>query len=916
MKDTSQTKQGLLGEVSRLKERIAELERAEAAHAREEMRLKAGEAKWREIFQTMEDLYYETDAGGIIRLLSPSVYRLTGWVEDDLIGKPAATVYADAADRERLLAALAEQGYVHDYELPLKRKSGEIRQVSVSASMVTDEAGRPAGMKGLLRDITERKRAQEELTLHAERIETLLQLNQMTAAPLKEITDFALEAAVRLTRSKIGYLAFLNEDESVLTMHSWSKSAMAECAIADKPIDYPVPGAGLWAEAVRQRKAIITNDYSLPNPWKKGYPEGHVRVLRHMNVPVFVESRIVLVAGVGNKAGEYDMTDVQQLTLLMEGMWRLIERKKAEEALRNSRRFLSDLIEHSGALICVKDREGRYELINRRLAEVTGLTRADALGKTDDDLFPGPTAAQFRANDLEAMTTGRTVEREEVLEDGQGKRHFLAVKFPLLGGDGSVTGVCGMMTEITGRKKAEEALSASKTALDLALKSSRMGVWTVDLMTRKSTLDAQSCALLGIDHATFKGTQEEYLAAIDPDDHAKVREALAATIEHDESYEPEYRAVWPDGSIHYLCSRGRVDRDAKGRPQRVHGIIWDITERREMEEALRESRQRFQGLVETLYDWVWEVDADGRYTYVSPQISPVLGYGQDEILGKTLYDLMPAAEAQRVAEELDQLAKERKPIVALENTTIHKDGRLVHLETTGLPFYDAAGNLAGYRGTDRDITGRKRAEERIKSLLAEKELLLREVHHRIKNNMNIIVGVLALQANRLRDPSAVAALKDAGNRVRSMMVLYDKLYRSADFREVSTRTYLASLIDEITAHFPNRDSVEIAVEIDDFALDATTLSSVGMIFNELLTNAMKHAFVWNDRGTIGVSLAKKGTHATLTVWDDGIGIPEHIDIGSSTNFGMQLLRLITKQLKGAIRLERENGTRFVLEFEV
>jgi PAS domain S-box-containing protein len=183
-------------------------------------------------------------------------------------------------------------------------------------------------------DITERKRAEESNALNAQRVQTLLQLNQMTDASLKEITDFTLEEAVRLTQSTIGYLAFLNEDESILTMHSWSKSAMAECAIIDKPIVYPVETTGLWGEAVRQRRAVITNDYIAASPLKKGYPQGHVAVKRHMNTPVFAGSRIVIVAGVGNKTEGYNQDDVQQLTLLMEGMWRLIERQRTETEVR------------------------------------------------------------------------------------------------------------------------------------------------------------------------------------------------------------------------------------------------------------------------------------------------------------------------------------------------------------------------------------------------------------------------------------------------------------------------------------------------------------------------------------------------------------------------------------------------------
>jgi len=168
------------------------------------------------------------------------------------------------------------------------------------------------------------------LRLNSQRMDALLKLNQMTGATLKQITDFALEEAVRLTGSKIGYLAFLNDDESVLTMHAWSKSAMAECAIADKPITYPVVTTGLWGEAVRQRQPVITNDYAA-SPLRKGCPAGHVAITRHMNIPLFDGARIVLVAGVGNKTEDYDQDDVQQLTLLMEGMWRLIERKRDQE---------------------------------------------------------------------------------------------------------------------------------------------------------------------------------------------------------------------------------------------------------------------------------------------------------------------------------------------------------------------------------------------------------------------------------------------------------------------------------------------------------------------------------------------------------------------------------------------------------
>ncbi|MBW2097133.1 MAG: PAS domain S-box protein [Deltaproteobacteria bacterium] len=210
------------------------------------------------------------------------------------------------------------------------RKDGTLIDVEFHGVPVIVEE-KVVGAYGIYQDITERTRTEKTQLLNESRLKALLSLNQMVQSSMQVITDFALESAIELTESKIGYLAFMNKSETVLTMHSWSKEAMAQCSVIDKPIDYPVETTGLWGEAVRQRKPIITNDYSDPNPLKKGCPEGHVEIKRHMNIPVIDGERIVAVAGVGNKDEEYDESDLLQLTLMMQGMWRLIQRKQVKE---------------------------------------------------------------------------------------------------------------------------------------------------------------------------------------------------------------------------------------------------------------------------------------------------------------------------------------------------------------------------------------------------------------------------------------------------------------------------------------------------------------------------------------------------------------------------------------------------------
>jgi two-component sensor histidine kinase len=197
----------------------------------------------------------------------------------------------------------------------------------------------------------------------------------------------------------------------------------------------------------------------------------------------------------------------------------------------------------------------------------------------------------------------------------------------------------------------------------------------------------------------------------------------------------------------------------------------------------------------------------------------------------------------------------------------------------------------------------------------ELAIMLKEVHHRIKNNMNTINSLLGMQASVLTEPQAVQALEDAAGRVQSMMVLYDRLYRSSSFDSARMKDYLPSLVGEIVGNFPNRSSVRVDTEVEDFELDSRSLQPFGIIINELLTNIMKYAFEGRDSGRIGISaFLVEGDMVRVEIRDDGIGIPDDIDFGSSSGFGLMLIEGLTTQLQGSIRMERGSGTKIILEF--
>ena len=305
---------------------------------------------------------------------------------------------------------------------------------------------------------------EKSLFLDESRLEALLTLNQMTGRSLQEITDFALEEAVRLTESDIGYLAFMSLDETVLTMYSWSKNAMKQCEISSKPKVYPVAATGLWGEAVRQRIPVITNDYDAPNPLKKKYPKGHVRITRHMNIPVFDGERIVAVAGVGNKKKEYDDSDIRQLQLLMQGMWQLILRKWTEWELRESEVKFRGLVQAVGCAIFIY--QGREIIFANPTAKIIfGYTQKELLSMNFWEIFHPDHQEIVKHRGLARQRNEDVISRYEAKilrkngEIGWCDFTLSCIEFE------REPAVLATALDITKRKRAEEALERSKNRL-------------------------------------------------------------------------------------------------------------------------------------------------------------------------------------------------------------------------------------------------------------------------------------------------------------------------------------------------------------------------------------------------------------------------------------------------------------------
>ncbi len=460
-------------------------------------------------------------------------------------------------------------------------------------------------------------------------------------------------------------------------------------------------------------------------------------------------------------------------------------------------------------------------------------------------------------------------------------------------------------------QETQNELHLTQERIRLLLDETDEGFWSWDIETGELLFNDNWIRILGYEPGEKTFDNEWWQSTIHPNSKPVFNNALNDyLVGREKYYELEYQVRHKAGHWMWVWTRGIcVDYDDQGQPLKMLGTHREITKRKQAEEALKESDERFRTLVTNVEEIVYLIAKDGTF---------ILSEGR----GLQKLDLKPG---QLVGQSVFELYKEYPEMLEAIRKTFNGDtiSKIVHVSgyyfrNWYTPYKNPKGETVGLMGLSVDITEQKLAEDQIKAALKEKETLIDEIHHRVKNNMNVISSLLSLQANSIEDDRTKDILNESRSRVYAMSAIHETLHGSENLSKINLQAYLSQITTSIFQTYSiNRDKVKLNIHMEDIPITLNQAYPLGLTINELLSNSLKYAFPENRKGQIDVNMKKQDGDLELIVMDDGIGMPAELDWKNAGTLGLKLITtLVQNQLDGSIEMECINGTKFIIKFSL
>lgn len=839
--------------------------------------LKDSQNKYYNVFENIQDIFYKTNKNGILTEISPSAERYSGYKVEELIGKSVDIFYANPDDRKRLLRTIKEKGEVFDFEILLKSKVGKLIPTSTNARIIFDSNNQPIGIEGYLRDISERKKSENELITTQNRLKVAMDLAKIGS------WEYDVESDV---------FTFDDQFYSLYgtTVEEQGGSKMSSQEYATKFL--PPEEASLVAEEIE--RLLNTEDSNYSN------------ILEHTIIRADGKKRIIVVSN-------YALKDESGKTLKVYGANQdITERKIAEEALKKSEAKYRKIFDNVQDVFYQTDIEGKIIEISPSIKRYSGFSKEELMGQPVENVYMDP---EDRPKMLKLiLDNGEISDYELKLKNINGELVYASVNAHFLfDSNKQPIGIEGSLRDITQKKITEKALEESEGRFRTIFENT--GAATI-IFNKEGIITLANKEMTKL----FKYSSEEienkkkWAEFVYPDDLSKMvkyhnkREKKPASAPN--SYETRF--VDRQGAVH--DTKITVDK-IPGTDDYVTSVL-DITDLKNAYRELESSETRFRSLFENNPVPYQSLDMYGNYIDLNEQLSELLGYPREEILGKSFSDFWTSEIVEDFPKKFDYL-KNHGWVNNVEINLVCKNGDIKTVLLTGRTQKDPiTGQFLRTHCILYDISERKLMEDKLKKSLEEKDLLIKEIHHRVKNNLLVISSLLNLQSNLIKDKEAKNIFRESQSRAKSMAIIHERLYSSDDLKRIDFGDYIRTLSTELFyTYVLDPSTIQLNLNVEKIMIDINTAVPLGLIVNELVSNAMKYAFPDGKQGEIDISFNQIGNKYVLIVKDDGVGIPADLDIKKVKSLGLQLVLSLTDQIDGVLKLNRENGTDFEITFK-
>lgn len=567
-------------------------------------------------------------------------------------------------------------------------------------------------------------------------------------------------------------------------------------------------------------------------------------------------------------------------------------------------------------LICIANLEGYFTIVNPAFSELLGYSEEELLSKPfiffthPDDI--NKTDEEVALMNREGKSTVK-FENRYITKDGK----IVHLEWNTTVDEKSKT-IFGIARDVTDKKETEEKLKRSEKLLNEAQSLSKTGSWSLDIKTNELYWSEEMYKIYEID-SNLSGIElsKAFMDTFSGNERGKLNELVQNALSKGISYSSERQLEFKDGTKKWILGTGIPIKDQNGIVYKLEGIAQDVTEQKLYNEKLKSNEALLKAAQTMAKLGSWSFDINTLETFWSDELYNIFELPNEpnpNLYSDFLACLSP--EDRIILDEHVKNAIEFKQPYSVEQKITFSDGRVKWVLGVGAPIVDSLGNVIRIEGFLQDFTDQKNAQLIILENIKEKETLIKELHHRVKNNMQVISSMLSLQSNLIDNANVKSIFQDSQQRIKSMAAIHDLLYKSYNLSEIDFGEYAQTLITDLIHSYKGKDnSIEMDCTISEIRFNIEKAIPLGLFINEIITNSLKHGFNNKENGKISIKLeALPENQFLMEITDNGNGFDDKIE-GASETLGLMLIDNLAEQLDGTLsRISSSKGTAYTLRF--